>query len=157
VKAGLEEARQSIWNLRANSRQGSLPSRVTALARRFSTGDLTIKVKIGGAYRELPSPIEDEVLKIMQEAITNVQRHALAKAVDVDCQYQQERLVVKINDDGHGFSVDDGAEKPGHFGLSGMRERAASLGGELKLTSSPGAGTNLELVVPVTDGKGSYG
>jgi signal transduction histidine kinase/streptogramin lyase len=157
VKAGLEEARQSIWNLRANSRQGSLPSRVTALARRFSTGDLTVKAKIGGAYRELPSPIEDEVLKIMQEAITNVQRHASAKAVDVHCQYQQDRLVVQINDDGHGFSVDDGTEKPGHFGLWGMRERAASLGGELKLSSSPGVGTVVELVVPIADGKGSHG
>jgi signal transduction histidine kinase len=111
---------------------------------------LAIKTKIGGTYRDLPSPIEEEVLKIMQEAITNVQRHASATAVDVNCHYQADKLVVSVEDDGQGFSIPERAAMRGHFGLQGMRERAASLGGELTLRSNAGVGTLVELIVPIT-------
>jgi signal transduction histidine kinase/ligand-binding sensor domain-containing protein len=155
VKAGLEEARQSIWNLRANTKRDSLPARVTALAQRFPAGDLILKTKIGGIYRALPSSLEDEVYRIIQEAISNIQRHAAATAINVQLVYRQEELVVTVEDNGRGFSLPDAVAIPGHFGLLGMRERTASLGGELNITSSPGEGTIVELVVHVPDRKGS--
>ena len=154
VKAGLEEARQSIWNLRANTKRDSLPARITDLAQRFPVGDLVLKTKIGGAYRDQPSSLEDEVFRIVQEAIANVQRHAAATAVNVRLIYRQDKLVVTVEDNGHGFSVPEAASRAGHFGLQGMRERAASIGAELNVTSSPGEGTVVELAVPVTNGKG---
>jgi signal transduction histidine kinase/ligand-binding sensor domain-containing protein len=155
VKAGLEEARQSIWNLRANTTRDGLPARVTALAQRFPVGDLVLKTKIGGAYRALSSSLEDEVFRIMQEAISNVQRHAAATAINVQLIYRHDKLVVTVEDNGRGFPVPDAAAKPGHFGLQGMQERAASISAKLNVTSSPGEGTVVELVVPVTDRKGS--
>lgn len=155
VKAGLEEARQSIWNLRANSAQDSLPTRLTALAQRFSTGDIVLKTRIGGAYRTLPPSLEAEVLRILQEILSNAQRHAAATVILVQLMYGQDKLVVKVEDDGCGFSVAEATAKPGHFGLQGMRERAVSLGADLNLRSSPGEGTTVELVVPVTGRKGS--
>ena len=68
--------------------------------------------------------------------------------------YGQDKLVVKVEDNGCGFSVQEAVAKPGHFGLQGMRERAVSLGADLNLRSSPGEGTTVELVVPVTGRKG---
>jgi signal transduction histidine kinase/ligand-binding sensor domain-containing protein len=150
VKAGLEEARQSIWNLRANTKRDGLPSRVTALAQGFPVGDLILKAKIGGAYRALPNSLEDEIFRIIQEAISNVQRHAAATAVTVQLSYQHDKLVVTVEDNGCGFSVPDAAAKSGHFGLQGMRERAATIGADFSVTSSPEEGTVVELGVPVT-------
>jgi signal transduction histidine kinase len=149
VNAGLEQARQSIWNLRANSTQDGLPARVTAFTQRFSPGGVVVKTKIGGAYRALPGPIEEEVLKIIQEALSNVQRHAVATVVSVQLTYEQDKLVVAVADNGRGFSTSDAAARPGHFGLQGMRERASSLGAELNLTSAPGKGTIIEFAVPI--------
>jgi signal transduction histidine kinase len=149
VNEGLAQARQSIWNLRANSTKDGLPARVTALTQRFSSGDLVVKTKIGGAYRALPGAIEEEVLKIMQEALSNVRRHAMATVVNVQLTYGQDKLIVQLADNGRGFSIPDAAAKPGHFGLQGIRERAASLGTEINLTSSPDKGTTLEFVVPI--------
>lgn len=148
VKAGLEEARQSIWNLRATTRRESLPARVAALAQRFPVGDLALKTKISGAYRALPLAVEDEVFRIIQEAISNVERHASATLMNVQLLYQQEKLLVTVQDNGRGFSADDRAARTGHFGLQGMRERATSLGAQFHITSSPGAGTTVELIVP---------
>lgn len=155
VKAGLEEARQSIWNLRATSRRDSLPARIAALAQRFSAEGLVLKTKIGGAYRALPVPVENEVFRIIQEAISNVERHAAATLMNVQLLYQREKLVVTIQDNGRGFSTADTDVRTGHFGLQGMQERAASLGAEFHVSSSPGEGTTVELIVTDVDKKGS--
>ena len=154
VKAGLDEARQSIWNLRADTAKDSLPTRLTELVKRFDGGEMAVKIKIGGAYRVLPVAVEDETLRIVQEAISNVERHAGAQAVQVEVTYAQDKLVVRVADDGRGFSVSDARVKEGHFGLRGMHERAATLGAELKMTSSTGQGTILELTVPITEKRG---
>ena len=154
VKTGLEEARQSIWNLRADVARGSLPSRITSLLKEFSEDTPTVKAKIGGAYRVLPTQVEDEVVRIVGEAVTNAERHASASLIAVDLNYAQDKLVVRVEDDGLGFDLPEGFEKAGHYGLRGIRERAASLGAELDLMSAPGEGTKLELRVPIAAMKG---
>ena len=161
VRAGLEEARQSIWNLRANAGQSSLPVRLQAAVRRFGAEGLQAKVKIGGAYRVLPGALEDEVLRIAQEALSNVSRHAGAATVRVDVQYGQHELVLEIADDGRGFVLNASPEESatslaggtGHYGLRGMRERAATIGADLLLQSAPGEGTIVKLLVPLGAGK----
>jgi signal transduction histidine kinase len=152
---GIEEARQSIWNLRATTGHLDLPSKMTALANRYSTNSLAVRTRVGGAYRELPNAIEDQVLRIMQEAITNARRHASAAEVNVDCQYGHDKLIVKVKDDGRGFTIQSSVAENGHFGLQGMRERAATIGGELNVRSEVGEGTLVELVVPIGQAKGS--
>ena len=147
VTDSLEQARRSIWNLRRHSEPATLPSEVTALAEYFSKNGLTVKTHFRGTYRNLTPRVEEEVLKIMREAITNVSKHASAKEVDVDCHYERDTLVVTVRDDGDGFAL-AGGEKVGHFGMVGMRERAGALGGELSITSVVGTGTLVRLVVP---------
>ncbi len=154
VKAGLEQARQSIWNLRADIAHDSLPTRITALVKQVAEDTPTLKAKIGGAYRILPLSIEDEVVRIVGEAISNAQRHAQASAIRIDVNYAQDKLLVHIEDDGVGFHLPAGLAKPGHYGLRGMEERAATIHAQLTLTSAPGEGTRLDLRVPIAPMKG---
>ena len=149
VTDGLEEARRSIWELRANNSQDSLPTRLRTLLQRDTYAAIAPELKISGAYRELDPRIEREVLRIAQEALANVVHHAKATATTVELLYFSDSVTLAIKDNGIGFVVDEGAQKEGHFGLLGMKERAAAIDGELQVASEPGNGTNVSLRVPL--------
>ncbi len=157
VTEGLEEARRSIWELRANNSQDSLPTRLARLLERDTFAGLAPKLQLGGAYRELDARTEREMLRIVQEALTNVRHHAQATETKVKLQYYNEALELVIEDNGRGFAVEDGLSKEGHFGLLGMRERASAIGGTLDIASEPAAkrGTTLTLHLPLEAAKRS--
>ena len=156
VREGLAEARRSIWDLRAITAQHTLPTRLTQLAERFTTASLPIHLNIGGTYRPLPSAFEDEILRIAQEALSNVTRHAHATRVSIDLRYHASQLALTITDDGRGFHAsDDSLAARGHFGLQGMRERAAQIQAQLTVESSPGQGTTIRLEAPIAAQKGT--
>ncbi|QKZ07066.1 PAS domain-containing sensor histidine kinase [Pseudomonas eucalypticola] len=89
------------------------------------------------------------LFRILQEALTNVMRHAQAQTVDIALEVDEDWLVLSVSDDGHGFVV--GAGPSTSFGLVGMRERVLMLGGVLQLHSEPGQGTTLRVRVPVNE------
>jgi signal transduction histidine kinase len=92
--------------------------------------------------------VADEVYHIAHEAIRNAGMHARASKLLVELEYGQ-RLILRITDDGIGMGSDLLEEgRPGHFGLQGMRERAAHIEGKLTFTSAPGSGTVVTLIVP---------
>ncbi len=156
VRDGLAEARRSIWNLRAITAQHSLPTRLTNLIERSNTEHLKAAINIGGTYRSLAPEVEDEVLRIAQEALTNTARHAQATQVSVDLRYHSTRLTLTITDDGRGFeTTDNSLAAKGHFGLQGMRERAAQINAQLTVESEPGKGTIITLDTPVLSEKGT--
>jgi signal transduction histidine kinase len=156
VREGLAEARRSIWDLRAITAKHTLPTRLTRLAEQSTTASLPIHLDIGGTYRALDPTLEDEVLRIAQEALSNVARHSRAKHVSVDLRYHSSRLTLIITDDGRGFQAsDDSLPARGHFGLQGMRERAAQIHAQLTIESSPGNGTTIKLEAPITTQKGT--
>lgn len=95
---------------------------------------------------------ELQVVRIVQEALTNVRKHAKASHAQVEITRENGRLVTLIADDGLGFNADAIArgEFP-QFGLSTMRERAASIGGTLTIESRPGAGTRVRFELPIAD------
>jgi signal transduction histidine kinase len=101
-----------------------------------------VRFQVAGLYHQLPERVESELMKIGQEAVTNVVRHAHAKTVEIDLQYDAKKLTMTIADDGRGFN---GPAPEGHFGLQGMRERAAQIGVELTVTSAPGKGTQVSV------------
>lgn len=105
---------------------------------------------IQGTHRELHPIVLEEGLLIGREALTNAFRHAVAGSIEVEVAYGDGALHVRVRDDGQGISttVLDAGQKPGHFGLIGMRERANKLGAHLEVWSKPGAGTEVELRVP---------
>ena len=103
---------------------------------------------IGG---RLPGPVETAMYRIVQEALTNVIKHAQATRAVVHLKRLPDALVCSVSDNGQGFDAKARsalAHSQG-LGLVGMRERAASLGGTLSIDSSPGAGTTLTIVVPL--------
>lgn len=104
----------------------------------------------------LPNDVEIAAFRVVQEAITNVLRHAGAERVKVELRYDLGWLDLKIADDGRGFDVatalDHGAEGR-HLGLLGMRERVESMNGSLTIASAPGSGTEVGARIPIGDGR----
>jgi signal transduction histidine kinase len=145
----LDDARQSIWELRAVSAKDSLPTRLGRIVKRASERGLKAECRVGGTYRPLPPQIEEEVLRIAQEAMTNVLRHAAASAVTVDLHYSSESLRLRIVDDGRGFEVSAVPADGGHFGLKGMQERAAMIAGRVQIESLTGKGTSVTIDVDI--------
>lgn len=112
---------------------------------------LTVRFKARGLTGErLPSAVETALYRVVQEAMTNLVRHARATRVDVLVERRDGRVLVMVEDDGRGFEVDR-VEHGEHFGLLGLRERAEALGGELTVESAPGKGTTVVVQVPCDD------
>ncbi len=155
VKKGLESARQSIWNLRANTAGDDLPARLQAAVKRYAQRHTAPELKIGGAFRKLPVNLEDEVMRIAEESLSNIDRHAAAERVTVELRYDRDTLLLAVRDDGRGFAHDDARELEGHYGLRGMRERAAILHAEMTIISKQGEGTCVRLIVPLGAGEGA--
>jgi ligand-binding sensor domain-containing protein/signal transduction histidine kinase len=150
VREGLADARQSIWALRSqDSGEKTLPVRLRRIVEAAGNNGFDAKFSLFGAYRPLPAEMEREFLRVAQEAIHNVNKHAGAKNLVVQLEYGPGEVALELRDDGRGFEA--GAEPGsahGHYGLTGMRERAAAIGGTLELTSEPGAGTTVRLQAP---------
>jgi signal transduction histidine kinase len=156
VREGIAEARRTIWDLRAATAQNTLPTRLSRLAEQSSSNGLVLKLNIGGTYRPLDAATESEVLRVAQEALTNINRHAQADAATIELRYDAARLALTITDDGQGFSLAEADAAHGHFGLQGMRERAAQIGAQLNVITSPGQGTRITLDLPLAPEKGAH-
>jgi len=153
VREGLADARQSIWALRTqDADETTLPVKLRRIAEGAGGGGLTSNFSLFGAYRPLPAETERELLRIAQEAIHNVKKHAGAGHLWVELEYGPGSIALEVKDDGQGGAVDGAqASLPGHFGLTGMRERAAAIGGELEVTSASGSGTSVRLSAPAPE------
>jgi signal transduction histidine kinase len=113
-----------------------------------SQGDAEVLLSVVGKVKEMHPVVREEIYRIGYEAIRNACAHARASQVHVELRYAQE-LDLRIRDNGLG--IDPGIierGKEGHFGLQGMHERAARVGGKLTLASNPASGTEVKLVVP---------
>src|SRR5262249_20959045 len=110
-----------------------------------------VKVDVSGPRPGLPEEMEQHLLRIAQEAVANALKHAGANRIWIKLHSDEARkLYLRIVDNGRGF--DQGGvftTSGGHFGLLGMRERAERLGGELRLASHPGEGTEVEVTAPL--------
>jgi signal transduction histidine kinase len=102
--------------------------------------------------RRLPGPVEIAVYRIVQEALTNVAKHAAASTVSVLLEHRERSVHVIVEDDGKGFDVEAvlaSGQTEHRLGLHGMRERAALLGGSLTVESGPGRGTSVFAEIPL--------
>lgn len=149
VREGLAEARQSIWALRSqDSGENTLPIKLRRATEQANGHGVEATFSLYGAYRSMAPETEREFLRVGQEAIHNVKKHAEAKHLSVQLEYGPAEIALVVRDDGRGFVLDDSAgSPPGHYGLTGMRERAEAIGGTLEITSEPGQGTTVRLQV----------
>jgi signal transduction histidine kinase/sugar lactone lactonase YvrE len=148
----LTEARRSVMDLRSTAlTDRDLAAALESDARNWTAGSaVNVEVQVTGPFQNLPEDMEHNLLRIAQEAITNASKHAQASRIDVRLERTTKTVSLKIIDNGCGFQVDDAfAGMGGHFGLIGIRERAERIGGEFRLQSEPGAGTEVEVTVPL--------
>ena len=120
-------------------------------------GGVKINTSVSGTPSQLPAPVEINLLRIGQEALTNAVKHGLAQHVVLELHYGAEKVRLEVSDDGRGFSADDALlASNGHFGLLDMKERAQALGCSLQITSEPGHGTRITVEVPFDWKQPSY-
>lgn len=174
ARESLAEARRSVLDLRAGPlERQDLPSALDALARRFAKESgiaATTSMALTGV--RLPARSEEALYRIAQEALTNVRRHAQATEVRLELRLDGEQVRLAIIDNGQGFapsipespqpssappdltapvSPPAASDQTRHgFGLIGMQERAHLLDGAMRIRSFPGAGTQLEVTIPLT-------
>jgi len=152
ARHSLTEARRSVMDLRASVLEGrDLAAALNSGAQMWVAGSgVQVEVDVSGVSNVLPENMEQHLLRIAQEAVTNVLKHAGASRIWVKLHMEARKLYLRIADNGHGFEEQDVfSSLAGHFGLIGMRERAERLGGELHLASHPGEGTQVEVTVPL--------
>ncbi len=148
VRDSLSEARSAIWELRSQSAEhGDLAARLSKMVNQVTASSpAKARVEVHGTYRPLGSALEDQLVRIGQEAVTNAVRHAHAENIAIELVFEPKKLRMTIADDGRGFAIEANGRGPaGHFGLQGMRERAEQIKAELKVDSKPGEGTRVSV------------
>ena len=147
----LVEARRSVWELRSTSLEETHDFAKVLLEagdRIVQDTGIRLSFSVNGEPRKLPAAMEDNLLRICEEAVTNAVKHARPTEVVVNLEFGAQRIILRIKDNGCGFDTrGPEAIKSGHFGLSGIQERARSLGGSAALSSQPGQGTQITISV----------
>lgn len=143
------EARESLWGLRATDLEPlNFSERLSNLSRDAVSGKpLSLLLEIEPVSIRVSPEVGFQLLRIAQEAISNVIRHAHAATLEIRLHVYEEYLRLTIADDGVGFSTDLEHARFGHFGLLGMRERAEEIRAKLTLVSSPREGTKVAVDV----------
>jgi signal transduction histidine kinase len=151
ARRSLVEARRSVWDLRSHLLENSnLITALCELAKLMAANtQVAIPVETFGKPRKLPLQIENNLLRIVQEALTNALKHARATHIVVRIYYTPTRTSVRVIDDGIGFDPNDRSLIfGGHFGLLDMSERAVKMNARLDLVSIPGKGSEILVEVP---------
>lgn len=149
ARTGLTEARRSVVALRPQLlEEGSLQSALHRLVAQLRTAamDTTLYYEIEGAVYALPTEVENNLLRMGQEALTNAIRHANADEIRVELVYDRDQVCLRVKDNGQGFGVGSIPASEG-FGLLGMSERAERIGAQLTIRSQPEQGT--EIIVTI--------
>jgi signal transduction histidine kinase len=161
ARDSLAEARRSVQALRPQALEDSrLPEALAAEVTRWSaTSGVAAEVKTTGGVRALHPEVEVTLLRVAQEALANVARHAVASRAGVTLSYMEDVVTLDVRDDGVGFTVPANGDQAaagdpgdvragGGFGLIAMRQRVSRLAGQLEIESEPGAGTAVSASLP---------
>ncbi len=141
----ISELRLSIFDLRSEVQAAAgLGTALSDYARQVAAGTgLVVHIVLDESSARLPVRVEAELLRIAQEAITNVRKHALAGTLWVTCRVHPPSALLRIEDDGRGL----GGKRLDSFGLEIMRERATRIGADLAVTTGPEGGTSVQVVL----------
>jgi nitrate/nitrite-specific signal transduction histidine kinase len=155
ARKSLAEARRSVWNLRPQAlEQLPLVEAIKQELDKFSQSvGVNARFSVSGVRCDLPPEIEAGLLRICQESLTNVRKHAKATEVEVNLKFDESEVELSVSDNGVGFrqrTSSSGGKKRGTFGLISMRERARGLGGTFEVQSRGGKGTLVRVVIPTS-------
>ena len=155
VRSNLQDIRRIIFDLRpmALDDLGIVPAISKYLDNLQDNYGIICDFKIGGREKRLLPALEVALFRLVQEGITNIAKHANSSKADISLIYQDDWIVVRIQDYGKGFEVDSAMNAPGeHFGLIGMRERVEMFSGHFSIKSTLGKGTIIEFLIPLRQG-----
>jgi signal transduction histidine kinase len=149
ARDGLDEIRRIVWDMQPEQiEKASLIEAVEELAARWSAeNSVQVKMNVTGTPRSLTSSTETALLRISQEAMHNINKHAQAKNVNITFSFMEDLFVMDIVDDGLGFEP---SKIKNGFGMKTMRDRAEELGGTLTIESEQGIGTAIAVSIPVS-------
>ena len=146
----IAEGRSALYDLRSSAiTTNDLAQAVGALGDEMATQDSTaFHLVVEGRTRDLHPIVRDELYRITREALRNAFSHAAANHIETEITYGERAFRLRIRDDGQGIPPEMlEAGRPGHYGLSGMRERARQIGAKLAIWSGAKAGTEIELSI----------
>jgi len=154
VRSGLEEVRKIIFNLRpmALDDLGLVPTVRKFVQDYEEKTRIRTRFELIGKETRLPSGMEVAIFRLVQEAFSNVQKHANASFVSLEMTFQKQMVKISVSDNGQGFDVGLAEAKMGtggHFGLMGMRERVELLEGRFEIVSEKNAGTKITMLIPI--------
>lgn len=153
-KRTLEEVHRLIFDLRPSMLDdlGLVPALRWFAKRRLEPKGIAVRFELDEVERRLPPEVETTVFRAVQEVLTNVERHAEADSVLVELSIDDDRLEIRVEDDGRGFDPRDveTSESGRGLGLMGLRERMELLGGSATIDAAPDAGTRVTLTVPLS-------
>ncbi|QSB48732.1 GAF domain-containing sensor histidine kinase [Parageobacillus toebii] len=148
AQEALQEMRTLIWQLRPHGLEHGLAN---AFQHYGDMLGLKVNVDINGLV-DLPNEVEECLWRVGQEALSNCKKHAGVSEVDIAIHAQKRHVHMKVRDEGCGFSKADG--HPFSLGLNSMKERVASLNGEIHIKSSVGEGTTIDVIIPLKKERG---
>jgi two-component system sensor histidine kinase NreB len=125
---------------------GPALKQLAARFQRMHTAE--VRVRIAAASRELPMEIQEVIYRVTQEALQNIAKHSQASRVNLSLGGADKSIRLHVTDNGGGFHAETASAQPMSFGLAGMQERAALLGGTLAIRSAPGKGSTITLELP---------
>jgi signal transduction histidine kinase len=156
VEEYIREARESIWNLRSSAleREGLGAALRHAGERAIAEthegdGSAMLSFSVTGSPDRCAHDVEEQLLRIGQEAVTNATRHGRAQHIRMALSYADDAVILTVDDDGCGFDPLHSPTVNGtHWGLINMKERAVTVGGSFDISSTPGGGTRIVATVP---------
>jgi len=151
VRSGLEEIRKVIFNLRpmALDDLGLIPT-LRKLVQDFEDKTkIHTLFEVTGKEIRLSSSMEAAIYRLLQEALSNVHKHAEASRVSIVLSYMNELLQISVNDNGKGFKRKSDGDDQAHYGILGMYERVDLLEGTIDIQSEPGKGTGIKIQIPL--------
>jgi PAS domain S-box-containing protein len=150
----LDEIHKVIWELRPTLLDdlGLIPAVESYVETHLAAAGVRTHFETAGSERRMPTRVETAIFRIIQEALTNIVRHADAESASISIEFEDNSILVHIEDDGKGFDLEDAmrATREGRgLGLLSMKERAQLLGGSLNIKSKLGQGTQIDLEIPM--------
>ncbi len=150
AQSNIQDIRRLIYDLRpaALDQLGLVPAVREYVARYQKEHDVRVTLSLPAGSGRLPAPLETTLFRIVQEALTNVAKHAQARRVEIALTFDDNRVGLCIADDGQGFDS-QAPRSSTHLGLWSMRERVEQLGGQFEVASAPGQGTTVKIQIPM--------
>lgn len=160
VRESLQDVRKIIYNLRPMSLDdlGLVPTLQRYVSTFQEDSGVVVSFRTKGVYDDIKPVISLTVFRIIQEALSNINKHSFAQNATINIEFLEERLKLYIYDDGKGFNVTDlnvkSSDINGGFGIFGIRERVELLNGDFEINSEFGKGTRLNIALPLVEEEG---